>query len=764
MQMRLRPNGSCVRLLFLVLAALLLGWAAPALAEQVRVSVMTTQGDTLPQDRIVGGVYDRQFLPAVAGEVLRLRPGEGTAHWLRLEMDLPPLAQRAWGAQWVLVFNRAMVDRITLFLPAPGGSMQELGDGFFNPRSSGAALGGGFVFELPAELEGQVVLYANLRTRAAVNLDVQLVDRLQHGVSDRRLGMMLSAVYTALIVLMLNALAFHLALRERAYFHFVGLTGTTVLFLAALNGHAYGMPLLSLLGWWGVLGVYLLAFLASAFLVGFTGHFLGIGALSARADRLLKVWRYLLFTAAALCLLNLRASIGPMQGFAPLLLGASVVGLAALAWWAWRRGAPLAQAFGLILLPFIAALWLKVPEALGWIESGPFARYGFQAMAAGCAFLLSLMLAYRVVEFRRQRDRANQRMQETDTSLQAEQIRRQFAEGLRESLRTCSPGDMVWLTAKRLMSTVRVQLPQASSGIVAVGFHGFDLLLSDPSEAKGRYSQLMSARGSTLRGICRTRTPVQANFEEAAGADPEQAAMGGKFAVVPLQVAKPGWGALLLERAAWEEFSQDELKTAQALAELAVRTLEDALNQAELRKRAEIDPLTGSYNRRAFDAMIKQLFERALSSRQPISLLFIDLDHFKQVNDKHGHAAGDDCLRALAETVRKELAPGDILARYGGEEFVVVLPGQTPEQGRQTAERVRAAVAQIRVDSEKGTIKLTTSIGVSGRGAEEEDPAAMIERADKALYVAKRNGRNQVNVAPVYGGGIGGGGSDQVSF
>jgi len=429
-----------------------------------------------------------------------------------------------------------------------------------------------------------------------------------------------------------------------------------------------------------------------------------------------------------------------------------MVGVGFAHWSAGRR----ARVFALVLGLFVPGMALRVASSLGVLAPGFITLYAFQASAAVCAFLLSVGLADRVLEFRRQRDRARQAKEQTDANLKLEKHRSQFATALRESLRASPPGDMVWVTARRLLAAVRQQVPTHSAGITAVGFHGFDLLLSEPGRSKERYAQLLAARGSTLRGICRTRTPVQAKFEEAqTGSDKEQAALGGHFVVIPLPVAKPGWGALILERAAWEEFDSDEIKLAQELADLAAKTLEEALGQAELRKRAEIDPLTGTYNRRAFDAMISQLFERALASRQPIGLLFIDLDHFKQINDKYGHAGGDQCLRSLSEAVRAELAPGDILARYGGEEFVVVLPGQAPEQSRQVAERIRTLVSQLRIDSEKGPVKLTVSIGVAGRAAEEEDPKQMIERADKALYAAKRNGRNQVQVAQSYGGGFG---------
>ncbi len=755
----LRMKGNWVGLAMSILVGALLVLAAPfARAEStLRVAVFTTQDDALAPDRIVAGSFDRQFLPAVAGEVLRLPGGGALQHWLRIEFELPPLDARPLGSQYVLLLPRIMVDSIDVHLPAGGGRYQLMQERFFRPAAGDSGLGSSFAFFLPPGLEGGAVVYAAVRSSAAVSIAPELVERQDYLSRDRSAGMLLIAVYTALFVLMANALALYYALREASYLNFVGLTASAVLFLAALNGHVYGVPVLGLLGWWGVLGVYLLAFLCTAFLVGFAQAFMGTRELAPRLDRTLDFGRYALFAGAVVCLLNLQGLVPVIQvsGVLAMVLVVTALVVVGLAHWGAGRRTRL---FTLVLALFLPGLWLRVAGSLGWIAPGPTALYAFQAAAAVCAFLLSVGLADRVLEFRRQRDRARQAKEQTDASLRLEKTRAQFTSGLRESLRSSPPGDMVWVTARRLLGAVRLQVPMHSAGITAVGFHGFDLLLSDPGEAKERYARLLAARGSTLRGICRTRTPVQAKFEEAqSGDDPEQAALGGHFVVIPLPVAKPGWGALILERAAWEEFDAEEIKLAQELAELAAKTLEEALGQAELRKRAEIDPLTGTYNRRAFDAMIQQLFERALASRQPIGLLFIDLDHFKQVNDKHGHAGGDQCLRALSEALRAELAPGDILARYGGEEFVVVLPGQSQDQAKQVAERMRTRVSQLRVDSEKGAVKLTVSIGVSGRAAEEEEPKAMIERADKALYAAKRNGRNQVQVAQSYGGGFGAG-------
>ena len=136
----------------------------------------------------------------------------------------------------------------------------------------------------------------------------------------------------------------------------------------------------------------------------------------------------------------------------------------------------------------------------------------------------------------------------------------------------------------------------------------------------------------------------------------------------------------------------------------------------------------------------------------PLSVLVIDIDHFKQVNERHGSEVADQCLRQVAEATRRLLQPGDLLARYGGEEFLVALPGRQPDQARQLGERMREAISTALVRTPSAVVKFTASIGVAGRGGAEDTPRPLVERAERAMQGAKRDGRNQVQVAPAYGG------------
>lgn len=159
-------------------------------------------------------------------------------------------------------------------------------------------------------------------------------------------------------------------------------------------------------------------------------------------------------------------------------------------------------------------------------------------------------------------------------------------------------------------------------------------------------------------------------------------------------------------------------------------------------REAELDALTGLLNRRALDARLQKLMTSSGKSR-PLSVIYLDLDHFKRVNDNHGHAGGDRCLLQLVEHLNRRHRSGDLLARIGGEEFVLVLPGLDGPAAAARAEELRRSVANesFRVDEE--SLALTCSFGVAAR-MQGESMQALMERADKALYRAKAAGRNQV--------------------
>ena len=171
-----------------------------------------------------------------------------------------------------------------------------------------------------------------------------------------------------------------------------------------------------------------------------------------------------------------------------------------------------------------------------------------------------------------------------------------------------------------------------------------------------------------------------------------------------------------------------------------------ARNATYLRRLASIDALTGTLNRRAFIQRAEDELLRSKRYLKPISLLAIDVDHFKQINDRYGHSGGDAALVALANTLQQQLRSSDAIGRWGGEEFLIILAETNTKEAKIVAERYRQLLSDLMITYGTEAIKFTVSIGISSFENNIDSKEMLIEQADKALYEAKRNGRNQVVV------------------
>jgi diguanylate cyclase (GGDEF)-like protein len=163
---------------------------------------------------------------------------------------------------------------------------------------------------------------------------------------------------------------------------------------------------------------------------------------------------------------------------------------------------------------------------------------------------------------------------------------------------------------------------------------------------------------------------------------------------------------------------------------------------------ANTDVLTGLPNRRAFEDAWRRMVQRAQRDNTPLALMVMDIDHFKRVNDTHGHAAGDEALRVLGWALKNHLRQGDLCARLGGEEFIFAMPGAAPQVGRARAEQLLHMPLMYGENGAGEPLAVTLSVGLTEWRASDVAPHVTIARADAALYEAKRDGRHRVCVAP----------------
>jgi diguanylate cyclase (GGDEF)-like protein/PAS domain S-box-containing protein len=217
--------------------------------------------------------------------------------------------------------------------------------------------------------------------------------------------------------------------------------------------------------------------------------------------------------------------------------------------------------------------------------------------------------------------------------------------------------------------------------------------------------------------------------------------------VAPLILENHAIGALSMESSSKAAFNESDLHLVISFAATATAAIRNAQLHAEVQKQAITDGLTGTYNRRGFFELGLREVERANRFGRTLAAIMMDIDNFKDVNDKFGHAAGDQVLQTVSGILVENIRKIDILGRYGGDEFAILLPEIDMFAATGVAERLRQCIADTTVPSErKGPIRVTASLGVAKLSTTIKDLEGLLQNADRAMYHAKNIGRNRVEI------------------
>ena len=208
---------------------------------------------------------------------------------------------------------------------------------------------------------------------------------------------------------------------------------------------------------------------------------------------------------------------------------------------------------------------------------------------------------------------------------------------------------------------------------------------------------------------------------------------------LPLTTGTQKLGAVMIGFSGKHIFTDDEI----ALGELAAGQMALAIAKTEL---VTTDELTQLYNRRGLFELGQREVERSREMATSLSAILFDIDNFKLVNDRYGHAVGDQVLTVIAERCQRAVRSADTFGRYGGEEFIILLPETSLAVAAQVAERICRCVAEKPIDTQAGPIKVTVSAGVSCMSDTASELDILIDQADNAMYAAKQNGRNRVMI------------------
>ena len=668
------------------------------------------------------------------------RSGAETPLNASLDFDLPPSRQ----GPWVLWLPREPLQAILVTgKDAQGRPWTSAPDGFFTPSPSDGFAPAGYAVVLPDGLVGAQRFHVSIRTglQAAPTPRVIAIDGALR-LTAREM-VFASALYAAWATLLIASLALYWAVRDALFLAHAAYTLMALVFMAVLQGHLYAMPGMGVVAAMGMRGFWL-----AVLLFNLCSLWLVLQFVDARGSRARLVRRLpMLLPAVALPI---------VLAFAPQPAATAALQVAApLAWmlsapasiWAMldgaRRGIPMALAAATLLIALLLAAVAHMAMNRGVLADGMLVRHGYQVALVLFSLVLFVGLSSRVGMVRRQLDDETSARRDSEARLRHEQVRTRLTQSLQQVMRDV-PEDRIALAAFRLLGAHAGELLGTEDALVVGDDYLGDgkLFVQATAKTTATARAVQAARG-LVRDHARNREPVEVRLTAGRRADDPGE---GNYLIVPLRVQAPAWAALVLPV---RRMLATEDKA--ALVQMARTTVEqaDAAHAAYLlRRTAERDALTGGFNRRTLDQHAARECKLA-GNHKPLSVLFLDLDWFKRINDTHGHPCGDECLRKVAATLRAELRPQDVFGRYGGEEFLVLLPGQDAASARLVGERLRQAVESAVVDWQGEPLRFTVSIGLAVL-RDGDDPEKLLARADKALYRAKREGRNRVCVAPAY--------------
>lgn len=698
-------------LLVLVLPASL--WSAPLPGQQGPVLLgphMTVFQDT--ENLTIRSVTQPSVLKRFA-RVEQPIPNYGFStgsYWVRFELENPsPAPQRL-----MLELAQPHIDDVRLYIPEAGG-FREMVSGRLYPFWRRPIAHQHFVFPVAVPSYFKGALYLRVEHEGTLQIPLYLWDQDQFVSKDRQREFVLGGYYGLILVMLGYNLFLWLSMREKAYLYYVlAILLTHGLAVFHINGYSYvyflpDFPIVAKRSYPLILNV------AAFFTLLFVRELL---LLRERAPLAARILDYAGKAGLGLALVSIvgpyfplyRVTVWYCLTVALLVLLAGFVGV-------FRRDR--------IAIYYLAAwgtlivfVCLLIFRTAGYLPVSFLTEYGLQIGGSIEVTMLSLALAERFRKLRGEKDRAVRMLTETS-------MREERAHKIRE-------------LASRIASTLDHQelvsfLRQGLGSAVAVD----------------RVCMCLRTKDGMQQFHAQEESPdlpdewVQQSLARSEPSHIE--AQGEHWLGIPIGVRDTTAALLVLGRTA--EFAQEEteiLRTIAAETGMALNNIELFL---EMHRLATVDGLTGLFTRHHFMEVAQLELMRAKRYKRRMTAIMLDIDFFKPVNDRYGHASGDEVLRTIASICRQRLREVDIIGRYGGDEFFILLPETDLKGGREVAERIRKAVEDQRIEfTGQGDVQVTVSLGVAAfqnsMGLTE-----LLGAADNALLEGKRAGKNRVSTA-----------------
>ena len=569
------------------------------------------------------------------------------------------------------------------------------------------------------------------------SLVVSLVSRHSYLNSDVSFSRYIAVLYGMIFVLALINLVFYFFIRETPFLLY------SIYMLSALVSMFWQE------GWitkivtlpdeqWAQLGLSIFAPLSVLLFYQFYRSYLGIG-LATRGGKFLLGFQLAFGTVGLIRVVDgfffAGQSFGYWSQIANSLLIVGALGLFVLTLTYWVRGHRLAGYLFIANSILIAATLMRIYYAFNIAAGGFWLAHAFEVALALDAILLSLALADRTLSIKRERDKARVELERVDTAYKREQLLAEFVRDSQALVANSSSEDFVRELDQLLFHSIQ-RILDIKGGVLLIrdGEQVWQRSFGEGMMLSRLVSRITEERRKGLLDACGRGEIDTGDLEHY----PDRQGHF-RYLMIPIKIREHMDYCMLLVIPHEQSMDKDLVYGLREFVEKAVHACMDAENMEQLQRSARYDDLTGVFNRASMEMHISHMLEQCADGGRGLALAFVDLDHFKGLNDSLGHDFGDECLKRLCRTMKELLPQEAVIGRFGGDEFLVLLPGADYFQATEVLARLNPA---LQASPGKEGVSLSVSVGIAEcLSGKHMDMAELLKNADVSLYAAKAAGR-----------------------
>ena len=656
-----------------------------------------------------------------------------TSYWLK-----PTLTNgREFKKGDLFAINPTSLDTIAMYIPDLAGTTPVIQSGRFDINTSPKFSHRSRVFEIPKNYTKGQDIYFYVSARSSGPLVMEYWEHDEYLILDRKHNSIYSAVYASLFVLIIINFIFYLAIRDKSYLSYVFYLSSFLLFILMTTGKIYEFSSARYIAASYNASTALYSLTCFSLLL-FAQEFLKFKVFTPKFYRLSQM---LLALYAGLFVLALAVSPVPYVSFAILnisiLIGMPLCLIAAM--YIWSKAHREAKYFVLAFTPLFIFIGLRILAIIDVIPEWEFAVSGFQIAIVLQALILSLGLADRILSLRQQRDDAQDHSENVSSLIRTDKDFSNFLSGVSADVRANPTANhdaiIIGKFFQRLESLFKI-----NNGAIIFQIESELKILSNSAISQTGFDGYVHDHVLEISRICHANT-----IDELTIYKHPFFSRFSKMLILPVHMRGHEWSCMIVNIELTRQYTSLELDTLQKYSTELIRTLVNAEKIKDISIRAETDHLTQVLNRGAIIDVLEKELSSVLISSLPLSIAFVDIDHFKAINDSYGHEAGDTCLSYLALQCRRYLPKGCYIGRMGGDEFLYVFPNYFPDQVKKSLDATVASIDTLIIEDQE--CSFTLSIGIAQFKPNQMDLKGLLRQADQTLYIAKENGRNQITIA-----------------